>query len=269
MPRGVDRAAIDAAHGAIDDLADPGPVLVARQIRHPGAEIFELDVLAARVDDLGDLEPEHVGERLRQLVAILHRPTAKVRERRQLDWTGADARLDRLLRVGLRPAIDHRHPHRAALDRAVDADAAGFVERPHVTPLGLRACRMRQLLAREPLRALEPVPEEGPDAHVVVVEPHLAIGQDVEARVLLILDHDARCIVERLGVRGDLERFEHVLARELMGEPQRTRVRTHHRRRKQHARGVPRVCARRIITYVLRTRRRRPPQYSLWRCVPR
>jgi hypothetical protein len=68
---------------------------------------------------------------------------------------------------------------------------------------------------------------------VVVVEPHLAVAQDVEPRVLLILDDDARRVVERLGVRRDLERLEQVLARQLMGEPGRPRVRADHRRREQ------------------------------------
>src|SRR6185436_14206057 len=49
----------------------------------------------------------------------------------------------------------------------------------------------------------------------------------------LVLDHDARRIVERLRMRGDLERLEQILAGQLVGEPGRPGVRAHHRRREQ------------------------------------
>jgi hypothetical protein len=73
----------------------------------------------------------------RQLVAILHRPAMEVGERRQLDRPSADAGLDRPRGVGLGPAVQERHPHRPALDRADHRDAAGLVESPDVAPLAL------------------------------------------------------------------------------------------------------------------------------------
>jgi hypothetical protein len=81
------------------------------------------------------------------------------------------------------------------------------------------------------VRPLEPVPQERPDPHVVVVEPHLTIGEDVEPDVLLVADHHARCVVERLAVRRELECLEQILAGELVGEPPRPRKRSDHRRR--------------------------------------
>lgn len=190
-----------------------------------------------RADDLSDLGAEHLGERPREVVAVLHRPALEVREGRELHGPGADARLDRPLGVALCPPIEQLHADRAALDLARHRHTAGLVEGPDVTALGLRARRVRQFLVAEALRALEPVPEERPDAHVVVVEPHLAVGQDVEAGILLILDHDARRIVERLGMRRELERLEDVLAGELMREPGRARIRADHRRREQGGHG--------------------------------
>ena len=118
VPGALD-AGRDLGHRAIDDLAHPVVVLLARQVRHPRAEVLELDVLAARGDDLGDLGAEHVGERARQLVAILDR--ARRGSARASTAAPGPAPMHALIGccgVALRPAVEQRHAHRAALDRA-------------------------------------------------------------------------------------------------------------------------------------------------------
>ena len=75
--------------------------------------------------------------------------------------------------------------------------------------------------------ALEPVPDEGADAADVVVEPHLAVGQDVEAGQLLVLERRPHGVLERLLVRSLLERVPDVPTGQLVGEPGWPRVGAH------------------------------------------
>jgi len=63
---------------------------------------------------------------------------------------------------------------------------------------------------------------------VVVVEPHLAVGQDVQAGLLLVEDDRAGGVLVGLGVVGQLEGLEDVAAVELVGEPGRARVGADH-----------------------------------------
>ena len=114
----------------------------------------------------------------------------------------------------------------------VDRDAAGLVERPHVAARA--PCRAPDAAAsprEKPLGALEPVPEERPDPHVVVVEPHLAVGQDVEPGLLLVAQ-TPRPVASwnASAMRDDLERLEHVASLELIAKPGRPRIRPDHRR---------------------------------------
>ena len=150
-------------------------------------------------------------------------------------WTGPAPTHALSGRRGVRggDAIELRHPNGAARDRAAHGDAAGLVEHECVRACRLVARRMAELLPAEAANALEPIPKEGANPHLVVVEPHLPVGHDVEAGALLIVDDRVHRVVEGLGVGGELERLEHVAALELMAKPRGPRVRADHRGREQ------------------------------------
>ena len=129
--------------------------------------------------------------------------------------------------------VELGQPDRPALDRPADGDAARLVEREGVLALGPRARGVLELLVPEAADALEPVPEEGADPHRVVVEPHLPVGADVEAGVLLLADDRAHGVAEGLLVVQRLERLADVASVELLGEPRGARIGADHRGRQE------------------------------------
>ena len=188
---------------------------------------------AARGDEVLDLGAEDLRERGRQVEAVLDRAALEVRHRRQLQRPGSDARLDRPARHGRGDGVELGQPDGPALDRPADGDAARLVEREGVLALGPRARGVLELLVPEAADALEPVPEEGADPHRVVVEPHLPVGADVEAGLLLLADDRAHGVAERLLVVQRFEGLADVATVELVGEPGGPRVGADHRRRQE------------------------------------
>ena len=81
----------------------------------------------------------------------------------------------------------------------------------------------------KPWDALVHVPAERADRPDVVVVPHVAVGDDVEAGFLLIANHRRDGVVVGLFVLHFLERHTDIPAEQLMREPVRTRVRPDHR----------------------------------------
>ena len=85
------------------------------------------------------------------------------------------------------------------------------------------------------LEAADPfvhVPAERADDADVVVVPHVAVGDDVEAGFFLIADHRRDGVVVGLFVLDFLERDADVAAEQLVLEPLRSRIRSDHGRRK-------------------------------------
>jgi hypothetical protein len=130
-------------------------------------------------------------------------------------------------------AVQLGQAHGPALDRPPHGDATRLVDGERILARGLRARRVLELLVAEAADALEPVPEERADPHRVVVEPHLAVGADIEARALLLADHRAYRVAERLLVMAHLEGLADVAAVELIREPGGPRIGPDHRRRKE------------------------------------
>src|SRR6185312_3256625 len=99
---------------------------------------------------------------------------------------------------------------------------------------------VRQLRFREPVEALVPVPDEGADAAAVVVEMHLAVGDDVQPGELLVLDARRGGVPPGVPVLLELPPFQDVGAREVVaGVPPRLGVRADHRRREERRDDLP------------------------------
>jgi len=97
-----------------------------------------------------------------------------------------------------------------------------------------------RLLGR--LEAADPlvhVPAERADHADVVVVAHLPVGDDVEARLLLVGDRDRGRVLVGLGVVDVLEGDAHVAAVELLVVPVRARVGAHHRGRQDGVDDLP------------------------------
>ena len=208
-----------------DHVLDPRVVvLVAGEQRQPGAEILELEVLRAGLDERLHLSVEDRRERVAELLRVL--VVLEVDVPGEVDRPGADRDLDRLVRVLRRDLVEVDQPDRPVGRRAAVDDAAPVGEqRVDAVVLALLGDR-GVLLARrlEPADPLVHVPAEGADPADVVVVVHLAVCDDVEAGFLLVADHGVRGVVERLLVLDLLERDPHVAAAELLPEPLRPRV---------------------------------------------
>jgi hypothetical protein len=113
--------------------------------------------------------------------------------------------------VRRRTAVDHAAPVREERDLLAHR---GGADRRGMLFLG-------RLEAADPLVH---VPAEGADRTDVVVEVHLAIGDDVQAGLLLIVDRGMGGIGVRFGVVGVLEGHPDISAQQLVVEPVRSRV---------------------------------------------
>jgi hypothetical protein len=155
-------------------------------------------VATAGRQEVLDLGAEHVRERRGQLEAVAYRAGLEVGHGRELQRTGADACLHRLARNRVGDAVEVGQPNRSTLDRTAHGDPARLVEGKGILAVRPRARGVLELLVPEAADPLEPVPEERPDAHRVVVEPHLPVGADIEAGALLLADDGADRVAERL-----------------------------------------------------------------------
>jgi len=88
--------------------------------------------------------------------------------------------------------------------------------------------------------ALVHVPAERADHPDVVVVIHLAVGDEVEARLLLVVDHDLGRVLIRLLMVDVLERHAHITSKQLIVEPMRSGIGPHHRRRQDVIGNLPR-----------------------------
>ena len=116
------------------------------------------------------------------------------------------------------------------VDRAAVDDAAPVVQDRLACARGRRRSYARVRLARvlEAGDALVHVPAERADDADVVVVPHVAVGDDVEARFFLVADHRRHGVGVRLFVLDFLERDANVAAQQLLLEPVRPRIRPDH-----------------------------------------
>ena len=220
-----------AAH--LDALADPlVVVLVVGEERQPRAEVLELQVGRASGHERLHLRVEDRAERHGQVLGVL--VVLEVDVPRQVGRAGAHRHLHRHLRVLCRDLVEVRKPDWAVGDGAAVDDAAPVVH--DGLALGHGTTRIgRVLLARlfEAADAFVHVPAERADDADVVVVPHVAVGDDVEAHVLLFTDHGGHGVVVRLFVLHFLERDPDVPTEQLVLEPVRPRVRPDHGRREE------------------------------------
>ena len=86
---------------------------------------------------------------------------------------------------------------------------------------------------------LVPVPAEGADHPDVVVVGHLPVGDDVEARFLLILDDGVRRVVVGLLVPDLLEGDPDIAAQQLLRVPLRPGIGPDHRGREDGVDDLP------------------------------
>ena len=77
---------------------------------------------------------------------------------------------------------------------------------------------MRLLGRLKAVDALVHVPAERADDADVIVEPHLAVGDDVETGVLLVVDHGLRGVLVRLFVPDLFEGNPDIAAQQLMAD---------------------------------------------------
>ena len=224
---------VDAVAAHLDRLTNPlVVVLVAREERQPRAEILELQVLGSGLDQVLHLGVEDRAERHGEVPGVL--VVLEVGVPGEVGGPGADRHLDGHLGVLLRDLVQVGEPNRASGDRAAIDDAAPVVHDLAALRFLSGADRARVLLASglEAADALVHVPAERADDADVVVVPHVAVGDDVEAGLFLIPDDGRHGVVIRLFVLNFLEGDANVAAEQLMLEPVRPRIRTDHGGRK-------------------------------------
>ncbi len=134
------------------DFANPlVVVLVAREERQPGAEIFELQVLRAGGHEVLHFRVEDGRQREAEILRVL--VVLEVDVPRQVRRARADGDLDRRLRVLGRDLVEIGQPDRSARHRAAVDDAAPVVEdflalaalgTPTIEGCGSRAARSRR-----------------------------------------------------------------------------------------------------------------------------
>ena len=223
---------VDAVAALPDDVGDPLVVgLVAGEERQPGAEILELEIRGAGLDERLHLGVEDRRQRVAELLRVL--VVLEVDVPGEVDRAGSDGDLHRPGRVLRGDLVEVGQADRTAADLAAVDHAAPVGEQLDdlVAVLGSRLERMRLARGVEAGDALVHVPAEGADHTDVVVVRHLAVGDDVEAGLFLVVDDGLGRVVVGLLVADLLERNPDVATEQLLGEPVRPRVRPDHRGR--------------------------------------
>ncbi len=231
---------VDALAALSDDVADPLVVgVVAREQRQPRAEILELEIRRAGLDERFHLGVENRRERVAQLLRVL--VVLEVDVPGEVDRAGADRDLDRPVGVLRGDLVEIGEADRAALDLAAVDHAAPVGEQLDdlVARLGSRLERMRLARGVEARDAFVHVPAERADHADVVVVRHLPVGHDVEPGLLLIVDHREGRVVVGLLVPDLLERDPDIAAEQLLVVPVRPRVRPDHRGRENRVDDLP------------------------------
>ena len=191
---------------------------VAGEERQPRAEVLELEIRGAGLDERLHLGVEDRHERVAQLLRVL--VVLEVDVPGEVDRAGADRDLDRLVRVLRGDLVEVGEADRAARDLAAVDHAAPVGEQLDdlVAVLGARLERMRLARGIEAADALVHVPAERADHADVVVVGHLAVRDDVEPCLFLVGDDGVGGVVVGLFVRDLLERHPDIAAEQLLGE---------------------------------------------------
>jgi hypothetical protein len=251
---GPERVAVAGAEAAVPgdlrfDPVDPAvqhvehPVVLPVEREHPGAEVLDLDELGTVRDQVLEVLVEDRDQVLGQppCLGVLGVGVVEVDVVGQVRRAGPHGDLQRLVGELARGLVHLAQPTRnAAPDRAGHGRAAPVVHPRGLAEVAVGALldrageRVGQLRLGEPVQPLVPVPDEGADAAAVVVEMHLAVGDDVQSGELLVLDARGGGVPPGVPVLLELPPLEQVGPGEVVaGVPPRLRVRADHGGRQQ------------------------------------
>ena len=199
-------------------------VFIAGKERQPCSQILNLKIFRAGGNQFLHLGIEYRRQREAEFASIL--VMLEVNVPCQIDRARAHGNLKRFGRGLRRDLIEVGKPDRAALHLAAVDHPAPIVKKFHVLGSNRRADRgrMRVLCSLKAVNSLVHVPAERADDADVIVVPHLAVGDDVEAGFLLIVNHRRGGVLVGLFVADLFEGNPNVAAQQLLAIPARPRI---------------------------------------------